>query len=440
MPFEHLQNHWNSELSFRKAVRPIATALIVAAVTLGGFFPWKWATSHHHPNKPAAKTAGVKTGNASPASNKSQTNKQAPIQFEPGWYQLQQGDILSELALRAYKRADWFPIVHANPGLPQDLRTVQAGWWIYIPPYSRGKVPCVPCTATATRDTAPKTVPQKEDPSKAAEPNKVTQPMSDRLTALKQSAAAAAVTLAVAAPPITSEIDDPPLTSMANLPAMKAEYATISDTNTLVAAPQHAAAGKAAVRDHRTPKGYAVVLPPGMTASVIDRQLETRVYFFQPEERVATSQRRIGNSEVKVQKGQFVLYVPLKPLPSQEFNLAVAGLSGPVAGEYVRRHATPVYKHFPASSHRFTQFLFGTGQDAGAGTIAYFALGPIGGASAFAVTSLIRLARDHHQKVVAANEDAAKDAAVNANLDLERGEQQQQQQAALVSTSRGQAP
>lgn len=425
----------------------VRLVVILAALAVAGIAIWLGyahhkktvATKHHPVMEPSLKAAPPSAANPSAAN---------PLQFQPGWYKLQPGDMLSELALRAYGRADWSPIVRANPRLPQDLRKMQAGWTIYIPSFN-GPYTC-PCGQQTAQ--APTAAPRQKADAKAATnafakanagpAAAITAPVrpdaSRILNALRHSAAASTVTLAVVEPQrLTQQIDDPPLTAMEglaiSLPLVAAPAAPIAlakDT-----APQH-------VREThnvktRAPKGYAVVLPSGMTAALINRQLETREYFFGNGERIAESQHRIGDSEVKVQHGRFVLYVPLTSIPSGTFNLAVAGLSGPVTGAFFRSNATPVYRHFPVSSHRIAHFLLGTGQSAGSGAIAYFALGPVAGAGAFAATTVIRIVRHHHEKSVIAREEAAKNAAFNANLDLERAEQQQ---AALTSSFRGQAP
>ena len=425
MIFEHLSDYWKSS-DFRKHLTAKRVIVVLVALIVGLGAWWGWHAFHTSKPTEISSPKTSKSNSPANASNQMQkTQEPTAVKFEPGWYQLIKGDMLSDLALRTCGHANWMFIVKANPGLPHDLRKIRAGWWIYLPPCSEKASPCKPCMVAAHKQVPIAPV--------AAETLVAKMTDADRLLEAAKHPAEA-TELATIQPALTEEIDDPPVQSM-DLTG----FSMASSVAIAIPVVTNKTAGNPTLQKSiaRNPKGYAIVLPPGMTAAMVDRQLETRVYFFEPGEKVASSQHRIGNSEVKVQKGRFVLYVPTKSLPSQRFNLAVAGLSGPVSGQFVRENGTPVYRHFPVSSHRLAHLFFGTGQDAGSGAIAYFALGPIAGASAFVVTTVIRLARDHHEKISVENEEAAKDAVLNANLDLERGEQQQ---TALVATSRGRAP
>ena len=455
--------------NWRKSLLWVAAVFLLATAGIGG---WQWHLHH------AKNTHAIIASTSTSPSKAPTTTKPAPPtksadektqKFHEGWYQLQRGDQLLRISLRAYGHLNLKPLLLANPGLPSDLRKIQAGWWIWIPkkqgPYDGWKQhdghERTDGTTAAQHDHAAHAADRAAKAPAPAVKAVASHPNSSRiLDAMKKSAAASAASLAVVDVPVNSpEIDDPPLVAMTGMafamttvtaagPSTIVPKATTTDTAAPAMSTPSTGSPSSPVMQRKplpgdraerrgngkSPKGYAFVLPKG-TEALPGRPLETRVFLFQPEEKIAVSQHRIGNSRIKVTHGRYVLYVPLRQLPQQNFNLVVTGITDPVNGEAFRESAIPVYDHFPGS-HPLARALFGFGQDAGPGALAYLALGPVAGASAFAATTLINLAKDHHQAVSAKNEEAAKDAAIDANLALERGESH----SVLASATKGPDP
>jgi phage tail protein X len=293
---------------------------------------------------------------------------------------IEKGDTLSKDALAVY--GDWHlystTLMGANPNIV-DANKIYAGSWIIIP-----DAPSNPSTAAAP---ATSHVQSHAVVASAATP----------LVDLKQ------IHSTIAMEPTSEFSAQLPMESIASFPLGSVEQPLP------LPAPLPTSMETTAVKPtHIT--GYKLVMPKSVAAATgipLGVPLTTHYNLYRSAEAQANDRPiqyvRLKKKSLARQEGNnIVLYVPLTNLPSQPFNLLIAGVNTPIDGKLFVANAQPVYGKLPGP-HNGIRVLFSALAMGGSGYTLAAAFGPIAGPSiiggAFAMRTILR----HHANVVVEN-------------------------------------